>query len=58
MEIVAVNLKSRNRAVEKYVKNAIKLKQYSYIKGSQYANHVYFVIWTTKLVFFLKTLLK
>jgi len=58
VETAAVNLRPRNRVVEKYVKNATKNKQYSSIKVSQYARHVYFVIWTTKLAFCSKTLLK
>jgi hypothetical protein len=58
VEIVVVSLKQRNRVVEKYVKNAIRPKQYYSIRVSQYASNAYFVIWSTKPVFFLKTPLK
>jgi len=58
VEIAAVNLRPRNRVVEKYVKNATKNRQYSSTKVNQYARHVYFVIWTTKLAYSSKTLLK
>jgi hypothetical protein len=43
-ETVAVNLNQRNRVVGRSVKNAIKCKQHSSIKASQYASHVYFAI--------------